>query len=202
MFDETVLEARARAVMPVESAHDWWHVRRVWRLAQRIARTEPSADRCVLQIAVFFHDVMPKRAEGGHALVSAAWLADLLTPLDVAADVLERAADAINTHSFSRGLPPTSLEGAILQDADRLDAMGAIGIARCFAYGGAHGRPLYDPDDPTNSVQHFYDKLLRLRDGMHTAEGRRLAEERHAFMEQFLQQFWREWGQEQEEKKT
>lgn len=202
MLDETFLEARARAIMPTDSAHDWWHVRRVWRLAQQIARTEPSADLRVLQVAVFFHDVMPKRPEGGHAPVTADWLAEALAPLELPCALLERAANAINTHSFSRGLPPASLEGAILQDADRLDAMGAIGIARCFAYGGARGRPIYDPDDPTNSVQHFYDKLLRLRDGMHTAEGRRLAEERHAFMEQFLQQFWREWGEEQEEKKT
>lgn len=193
MFDDAFLEARARAVMPTDSAHDWWHVRRVWRLAQRIARTEPTADMRVLQVAVFFHDVMPKRPEGGHAPVTAAWLADALAPLDAPPLLLERAAEAINTHSFSRGAPPTSIEGAILQDADRLDAMGAIGIARCFAYGGARGRAIYDPEDPTNSIQHFYDKLLRLRDGMHTAEGRRLAEARHRVMEQFLAHFWREW---------
>lgn len=194
IFQDEELEARVRAVVQKHDvAHDIWHVRRVWGYACAIARTEPAADLRVLQVAVFLHDVMPKQPNGGHADVTAPVLMAWLRPLQAPGDVLERAAEAINAHSFSRGLAPPSLEAAILQDADRLDAIGAIGLARCFAVGGALGRPIYDPDTLEHSVQHIYDKLLRLRDGMHTPEGRRLAEERHAFVEAFLARFFAEW---------
>ena len=91
--------------------------------------------------------------------------------------------------------PPESIEGKCVQDADRLDALGAIGIARTFAFGGSRGRRLHDPEgkDKNDSIQHFYDKLLRLKDTMHTATGRRLAEQRDQYMRDFLQQFYEEW---------
>lgn len=179
-------------LMTTDPAHDWHHVVRVWRLAQAIANTEPRVDHEVLDPAVLLHDIGTKQASGSNALVEVATIAPLLAPFGVPPAKLPAIAQAINEHSYSRGRRATSLEAAILQDADRL---GAIGIARVFAVGGARGRPLYDPDDPTSSIQHFYDKLLTLKDGMNTAEGRRLAGHRHAVMEQFLMEFYAEGGE-------
>lgn len=194
LFRDEELEERVWALLQVhDAAHDIWHLRRVWGYVRAIARTEPEADVRVLQIAAFFHDVMPKQPGGGHADVTVPMLASWLSPLQAPHDVLTRAVEAINAHSFSRGLPPPSLEAAILQDADRLDAIGAVGIARCFTVGGMLGRPIYAPDTSEHSVQHMYDKLLHLRDGMHTSEGRRLAQGRHAFMEAFLARLMAEW---------
>lgn len=153
LFRDEELEALVQAVVQVhDAAHDIWHVRRVWGYARAIARTEPAADLRVLQVAVFFHDVTPKQPHGGHVDVTASLLAAWLRPFQAPSEVLERAAEAINAHSFSRGLWPPSLEAAILQDADRLDAIGAIGLARCFAVGGALGRPIYDPDGSRRAV--------------------------------------------------
>ncbi|HBY94387.1 MAG TPA: metal-dependent phosphohydrolase [Chloroflexi bacterium] len=181
--------------MATDPAHDWHHVVRVWRLAQAIAATEPAVDHEILDPAVLLHDISPKQPGSSNALIEAATIVPLLAPFDVPPHKLPAITQAINEHSYSRGWRATSLESAILQDADRLDAIGAIGIARVFAVGGARGRPLYDPHDPTNSVEHFYDKLLRLKDGMNTAEGCRLAEHRHAVLEQFLLEFYAEWGE-------
>lgn len=183
--------------MTSDPAHDWHHVIRVWRLAQTIAATEQSVDHEILDPAVLLHDIGVKRPGRGNAPVEVATIARLLAPFDVPLQKIPAIAQAINEHSYSRGSRPTSLESAILQDADRLDAIGAIGIARAFAVGGARGRPLYDPTDPTNSIQHFYDKLLKLKDGMNTPEGRRLAEHRHAVLQQFLMEFYAEWGEEE-----
>lgn len=185
-----VLEAH----MPTDAAHDWHHIVRVWRSAQAIAATEVGVDHEILDPAVLLHDLGEKLPGRGNALLAEAEIAPILAPFGVARAKLPAIVQAINEHSFTRGWAPGSIEAAILQDADRLDAIGAIGIARCFAVGGARRRPLYDPADSTNSVQHFYDKLLRLRDGMNTAEGRRMAEQRHAFMLGFLDQFFAEWG--------
>jgi uncharacterized protein len=192
------LRPTIEALMKMDAAHDWHHILRVWRNAQAIAATEPGVDHEVLDPAVLLHDIGPKQPGQGNALVSADDLAPLLAPFAVSAAKLPILAQVINEHSFSRGWEASSLEAAILQDADRLDAIGAIGIARAFAVGGARQRPLYDPVDQTNSIQHFYDKLLHLQAGMNTTEGRRLAERRHALMEQFLSEFFAEWGQDQE----
>jgi len=147
MFDETVLEAQARAVMPVDSAHDWWHVRRVWRLAQQIARTEPSADMRVLQIAVFFHDVMPKRAEGGHALVSAAWLADALftTPA-----TLPTVCNTSTTSCYAFAMACTRSK-----DAEwRKNAMSSwSGFCNSFGVNGARSRKKKRPDRSEQTCQ-------------------------------------------------
>ncbi|HYN88088.1 MAG TPA: HD domain-containing protein, partial [Ardenticatenaceae bacterium] len=172
-----------------------YHVARVWRSARAIAATEPDVDYEILDAAGLLHDIGEKQPGRGNALVDVETLAQLLAPFEVPPEKYARIVQAINEHSFSRGWAPGSIEAAILQDADRLDAIGAIGVARAFAVGGARGRPLYDPSDPTNSLQHFYDKLLKLKDRMNTAEGRRLAGRRHAFLEQFLAEFLREWGE-------
>lgn len=186
-FDTAALLKIVDVHMTTDAAHDVSHIKRVWDNAKRIAQTEPATDWQVLQPAVFLHDIGDKIIGEGNEVLEVATVTSLLESVAVPAEKAPAITEAINAHSYSRGLEPPSLEAAILQDADRLDAMGAIGVARCFATGAIRERTLYD------SAQHFYQKLLKLRDGMNTAEGRRLAEERHAFLETFLTQFWSEW---------
>ncbi len=181
------------AHMTTDAAHDWAHIARVYRNGMAIAATEPDVNVTVLRAALLLHDIGEKTIGKGNAVVAQATIAALLQPFEVNSAFYPAIVSAINEHSFTRGARPGTREAAIVQDADRLDAIGAIGIARCFAYGGANDRPLYDPADPTNSIQHFYDKLFTLRDKMNTAEGRRLANERHQVMEQYVAQFMREW---------
>lgn len=179
--------------MTVDAAHDWHHIERVFRTGLTIAATEPTCHAGILRAALLLHDVGEKQRGQGNALVDERLVGEILAPLGVPDEWLPAIVGAINDHSFTRGAAPSSLEAAIVQDADRLDAIGAIGVARAFAYGGAHQRSLYDPHDTTNSIQHFHDKLFTLRDRMNTAEGRRLAAERHAFMETFVARFFQEW---------
>lgn len=197
LFLTTLTPERLRPLverrMTVDGAHDWHHIERVFRNGLAIAATEPTCHQGILRAALLLHDVGEKQFGQGNMVVDERLVGEILAPLNVPNDWLPAIVRAINDHSFTRGAVPSSLEAAIVQDADRLDAIGAIGIARAFAYGGAHQRPLYDPYDSTNSIQHFHDKLFTLRDRMNTAEGRRLAAERHAFMEEFVARFFREW---------
>ncbi|MCB0076041.1 MAG: HD domain-containing protein [Anaerolineales bacterium] len=186
-------QAQVEGRMTWDAAHDWFHIERVFAHGLAIAATEPSANAVVLRSALILHDLGAKQTGGGNALLSTAQIAPLLAPFGVDEALYGAVVAAINEHSFSRGLAPTSLEAAILQDADRLDAIGAIGIARAFAFGGACGLPLYDPQDQRSTIHHFYDKLLRLCEGMHTAEGQRLAALRHRVMQDFLNEFHAEW---------
>ncbi|HEX8683549.1 MAG TPA: HD domain-containing protein [Ardenticatenaceae bacterium] len=190
----TSLRPLVEARMTADAAHDWHHIERVFRNGLAIAATEPEANAVVLRAALLLHDVGEKRFGHGNAVVTIEEVADLLAPFEVPSEAVPAIVTAINEHSFTRGAKPSTLEAAIVQDADRLDAIGAIGVARAFAYGGANGRPLYDPDDLTNSIQHFHDKLFHLTERMNTREGRRLAEARHAFMERFVAEFMHEWN--------
>jgi uncharacterized protein len=187
------LKSQIVARMTTDAAHDWAHIERVYAHGMTIAQEEPEVNLTVLQAALLLHDIGTKVIGKGNAVVTEEDVATLLTPLGVDASLFGAIVTAINDHSFTRGARPRSVEAAIVQDADRLDAIGAIGIARCFAYGGAHDRPLYDPNDQSNSIQHFYDKLFTLKDKMNTAGGKRLAAERHAVMEAFVAQFMKEW---------
>lgn len=194
------LRAIAAAQMDRDSAHDLAHLDRVWANAQAIAAEETGVDMAVLAAGAYLHDLvnLPKdspdraRASTLAALAARPHLADLgLTEAQI-----DAAAHAIAAHSFSAGIAPETPEARILRDADRLDALGAIGLARAFAVSGALGRPLYDPADPfaanrapddsTFALDHFPLKLLRLPDGMLTATGRQMAEARVAVMRQFL----------------
>ena len=188
------LRSVVEAKMSKDAAHDWYHIERVYRNGLHIAKTEPSADQIVLQAALVLHDIGEKTIGKGNAIVNEALIGQILTPLGVPVTKLPAIVIAINEHSFTRGAKPSNLEAAIVQDADRLDAIGAIGIARAFAYGGANNRPLYAPNDPTNTIQHFDDKLFKLRGLMNTSEGQRLADERHEFMQQFVAKFMDEWA--------
>ena len=188
-------KAFAREVFAADSSgHDYAHTLRVYQLASRIARQE-GADVILVELSALLHDVddhklSPDTAENKDRAVT--FLRSQAVP---ESDIL-KIVRIIDQISFSRNtLPPDTLEGKCVQDADRLDAMGAIGIARTFAFGGSHGRAMHDPDgtDRSSSIAHFYDKLLLLKDRMNTETGRRLAQHRHAYLENFLAEFLSEW---------
>ena len=173
--------------------HDFDHTMRVYRMAVHLAQQE-GADTEIVALSALLHDVddrklSPETCENmGNAR-------NFLHSHEVDPEKIEKILRIISQVSFSGGKIPDSLEGKCVQDADRLDAMGAVGIARTFAYGGSKGRRIHDPagEDKTTSVQHFYDKLLRLEGLMNTETGRKLAKDRHVYMEEFLRRFYAEW---------
>ena len=192
------------------SGHDWWHVERVRRNALRIGAEEKKADMFVVEISALLHDISDWKFNGGDEEASSRQAVEWLNGLGVDAKTTERVSRAIGEVSFKgRGVTtvPSTIEGKIVQDADRLDAMGAIGIARAFAFGGRMGREIYDPDEKPqlhetfeqykknrgNTINHFHEKLLLLRDLMNTDTARRMSAERHDFMLEFLDRFSREW---------
>jgi uncharacterized protein len=191
------------------SGHDWWHVARVRDLAVRIGREE-DADLWIVELAALLHDVADYKFSGSEEAGPRAdrtWLDSNRAEPQVVEAVVHIIA---NMSYMGPGVPdaPLSLEGRCVRDADRLDAMGAIGIARAFAFGGHQGRALHEPgkrpelhDDAEaykrsqgTTINHFYEKLLLLRDRMTTDAGRRLARRRHEFMEAYLSEFFLEWG--------
>ncbi len=208
VHDDPRIEAFGRRVQAScsgeGSGHDWWHIWRVWRLARRIAETE-GAEMYICELAALAHDVEDHKL-GRPPGTLAAWLEEA----GVDGPTARRVTDIARRISF-RGAQVADetpcLEGRVVQDADRLDAIGAIGVARAFAYGGSRGRPIYDPGETpimhdsfesyrrsrSSSLMHFYEKLFLLADRMHTPAARALARERHAFMEAFVQRFLDEW---------
>ena len=208
LIDRTVDHVRS-ALSGEGSGHDWWHVYRVWKMAQRIGQAE-AADRLVVELAALLHDIADWKSQGGDSTVGPKVAGDWLRSLDVEPGVIEHVCRIIADISFKGAgveQPGLSLEGQVVQDADRLDAMGAIGIARSLAYGGSKGRLIYDPavkpeehrsaqsylKSGGTTVNHFYEKLLLLKDRMNTATGRTIAARRHQFMEDYLRRFFEEW---------
>lgn len=208
---EAVLQT-ARAFVQGDTAgnadgHDWPHVERVTALAVELAHRE-GADPYICELAALLHDVPDEKLneslEAGMAKLNA-WLDR--QPLEPG--VREAVVSIIRTISFAGGdrSPVSSLEAQVVQDADRLDALGAIGIARTFAFAGARGREMYDPSLPpresmtreeyrngrSTTINHFYEKLFKLKDRMNTAVGKELAQQRHDFMVQFVERFKQEW---------
>jgi len=189
------------------SGHDWWHIVRVARSARLIA-LEENADVFVCELAAWLHDVADEKlnesAEAGMAKVRD-WLATHEVDEADTGHVLEIIATVSYKGGHNR--PAATKEAQIVQDADRLDALGAVGIARTFAYAGWKGHPIYDPERPLRSavsyeeyrsgessaIHHFYEKLLKLADLMNTDSGKKMAESRHRFMERYLEQFYIEW---------
>ena len=174
--------------------HDLDHTLRVYRMALRIAEAE-GADQEVVALAALLHDVddakISPQTQAGLTRAS-----HFLWSNGVSEELFRKVILIIMDISFSQGHRiPETLEGKCVQDADRLDAMGAIGIARTFAYGGSKGRRIHDPDgaDYLTSVNHFYEKLLKLADLMNTETGRSIAWQRHRYMEEYLNRFLREW---------
>ena len=165
--------------------HDAGHTLRVYRNALLIAEKEKDCDTRIVALAALLHDADDHKLFSTQDNVNSR---AFLERNQVPQETIDRICQVISSVSFSRnkGVRPLTPEGKIVQDADRLDAMGAVGIARTFAYGGEHGRSMQE------SVQHFYDKLLRLKDLMNTETGKQMAEKRHTFLEQFLNEYKQE----------
>lgn len=190
------------------SGHDWWHIYRVTESAKMIADKE-NANLFLVELSALLHDV------GDHKLfkednAQLVLISRLLNKYNCDKKLIEKVIEIVESVSFKGAnvlTNPISLEGKIVQDADRLDAIGAIGIARAFAFGGHHNRLLFDPEEKAelhnnfeayknskgHTINHFYEKLLLLKDRMQTTTGKKIALERHDFMESFLAQFYKEW---------
>lgn len=192
------------------SGHDWWHIHRVWHSAQMLCDGEPAADRTIVELAALLHDIADAKFHDGDETIGARTAATWLQGQGASEDVVTRVAEIVANVSYKgAGVADrvTSLEQRVVQDADRLDAVGAIGIGRAFAYGGWDNREMHDPDEPPvlhetieayraargTTVNHFHEKLLLLGDRMTTDTGRRIAAERIAYMEEFLARFHAEW---------
>lgn len=201
-------EAFAREALAHDSSgHDFAHIERVRRVALVIAQAE-GADPFICELAALLHDIADYKIAGDEA-TGLARVRGWLEAHAADAATIARVMEIIATMSFAGGQRPamTTLEGRIVQDADRLDAIGAIGVARAFAYGGAKGRALYDPArpprermsaeeyraQPAPTINHFYEKLLLLKDRLNTGYARQMAERRHQFMLAFLDEFYAEW---------
>lgn len=192
-----------------EGGHDWFHTERVYKNALLIAKNE-AVDLTVVQLAALLHDIADSKFHDGDETIGPAKARTFLTPLDIAPKTITHIVQIIENVSFKGGNFKTefnSKELEVVQDADRLDAIGAIGIARTFNYGGYKNRALYNPDIPPNlnmtkeayknatapTINHFYEKLLLLSNKMNTQTAKTIAKQRHVFMEQFLEQFYAEW---------
>lgn len=193
-----------------DSSHDWWHVYRVWKTAIKIAKKE-RADLFVVQLAALLHDIADWKFHGGNEEVGPQMAREWLKKLGVNENTIDHVCQIIKDMPFKGAgvaTPMRTLEGMVVQDADRLDALGAIGIARTFAYGGHKGREIYNPEikpkthksfeqyksSKGSTINHFYEKLLLLKDRMNTRTAKKIAEKRHKFMEQFLGEFFGEWN--------
>lgn len=191
-----------------EGGHDWWHIHRVWTNAKHIAQTE-DCDLLTVELAALLHDIADSKFHNGDEEIGPATAGKFLNSIQVDADTVTHVQQIIRHMSFKASFDNTTFhsnELAIVQDADRLDAIGAIGIARAFTYGGFKAREIYNPNIKPNlnmtkeeyknttapTINHFYEKLLLLKDKMNTPTGKQLAQQRHNFMESYLQQFYSE----------
>lgn len=175
------------------TGHDYFHIERVVINAKKILQHE-KADPFLVELAAWVHDIGDYKLHNGVDKAEEL-ITNYLNSLELSEELINRVNEIVSQVSFSKGNKPTSIEAEIVQDADRLDSIGAVGIARCFAYGGSKGKLLYHPEDhnkDASSIQHFYDKLFKLKDLMNTKTAKKIADERHAYMQSFIQQFYRE----------
>ena len=175
------------------TGHDYFHIERVVTNAKKILETE-NADPFLVELAAWTHDVGDYKLHDG-VDKSNELISEFLQTLQVEQETIDKVLEIVSQVSFSKGNTPTTIEAKIVQDADRLDAIGAVGIARCFAYGGSVHNVLYNPYDNSkdaSSVQHFYDKLFKLKDLMNTETAIKIANKRHQFMENFIEEFYKE----------
>ena len=209
IIEETVQFVKI-TLTDAEAGHDWWHILRVWNNAKLIAETE-DADLLVVELAALLHDIADSKFYNGDEEVGPQIAGNFLQSKGVDSSVINHVQQIIRNLSFKASLGVVdfkSHELNIVQDADRLDAIGAIGIARAFTYGGYKNREMYNPEikpvlnmskeeyknSSTPTINHFYEKLLLLKDKMNTETGRRISGERHRFMETYLEQFNNEWN--------
>lgn len=192
-----------------EGGHDWFHIERVYKNSLLIAKNE-NVDVFIVQMGALLHDIADSKFHNGDETVGPNKAREFLLKINVDSAVIEHVIKIIENISFKGGNQPQKFKSPeldVVQDADRLDALGAIGIARTFNYGGFKNRTLFDPEIKPNlnmskeeykastepTINHFYEKLLLLKDKMNTKTGKRIAEKRHQFMELYLQQFYDEW---------
>ena len=198
-----------QTLLHAEGGHDWFHIERVWKNAKLIAAKE-HCDIEVVQLAALLHDIADSKFHGGNEEIGPTMAREFLENAGLKPQKVEHIVAIVENVSFKGGhntRSHSSIELDIVQDADRLDAIGAIGIARTFNYGGYKNRAIYDPAIAPNlnmtkeeykkstapTINHFYEKLLLLIDRMNTQTGKDIALERHRFMETFLDQFYAEW---------
>ncbi len=192
-----------------ESGHDWWHILRVWNNTKLILETE-EADHLVCELTALLHDIADSKFHNGDESIGPRIAGEFLNSIAVDSATIEHVQAIILNMSYKASLGEVkfhSKELEIVQDADRLDAIGAIGIARAFNYGGYKNREIYNPEIPVETayskeaykkstaptINHFYEKLLLLKDKMNTDTAKKIAQGRHQYMEDFLQQFYQEW---------
>ncbi|TYP95993.1 uncharacterized protein BC792_10885 [Sphingobacterium allocomposti] len=209
IIEKTVVFVQDR-LKNAEAGHDWWHIQRVWNNTKLILETE-QADRLVCELTALLHDIADSKFHDGDESIGPRIAGEFLEGVGVEPATVEHVQKIILNMSFKASLGEVhfhSKELEVVQDADRLDAIGAIGIARAFNYGGFKNREIYNPDIPVETnlskemykntqaptINHFYEKLLLLRDKMNTDTGKKIAADRHRFMEVFLQQFYGEWN--------
>ena len=193
-----------------ESGHDWFHIERVYKNALLIAKNE-TCDQSIVQLGALLHDIADSKFHDGDETIGPKTAKNFLELQNVSQDIISQVIFIIENISFKGGnfdRNKSTIELEIVQDADRLDAIGAIGIARTFNYGGFKNRQIYNPEIPPNlkmtkeeyknsnspTINHFYEKLLLLKDKMNTETGKKIAQKRHEFMETFLEQFYYEWN--------
>ena len=207
---EKTIEFVKQELQHAEAGHDWWHIERVWKSAKAIAKEE-NVDLLVVEFAALLHDIADAKFHGGDEEIGPQKAGNFLNSIAVDEALIIHVQEIIRNMSFKSSLGAinfSSPEMLVVQDADRLDAIGAIGIARAFTYGGFKNRELYNPaikpvveqskeaykNTTAPTINHFYEKLLLLKDKMNTETGKRIAQERHAFMEAYLEQFYGEWN--------
>ena len=208
IIDQTIAFVK-ESLHNAEGGHDWFHIQRVWQTAKTIAQEE-GANLLVVELAALLHDIADAKFHGGDDELGAIIAEEFLQKSGVDDPIIAKVCAIIKNTSFKGGnaiQDHHSLELDVVRDADRLDALGAIGIARAFNYGGFKNRKMYDPDiapklDMTReeyrastapTINHFYEKLFLLKDKMTTTTGKRMAAERHHFMEDFVNRFYKEW---------
>lgn len=209
VINNTILYVK-ETLQGAEGGHDYFHIERVYKTALTIAKTE-NVNNFIVALGALLHDIADSKFYNGDETIGPKKARKFLEAQGVNEEIIIHVEKIIKNISFKGGnfkKEFTSKELEVIQDADRLDAIGAIGIARCFNYGGFKNRALYDPDILPNlhmtkeeykkstapTINHFYEKLLLLKDRMNTATGKKIAEERHNFMQTFLNQFFKEWN--------
>ncbi len=208
LIDKTIRFVK-KTLAQAEGGHDWFHIERVYKNALLIAASE-NCDLEIVQLGALLHDIADSKFHDGDETIGPKTARTFLESENVVATTIDHVIAIIENISFKGGKVErkfSSIELDIVQDADRLDAIGAIGIARTFNYGGFKNRALYNPDIVPNlsmtkeeykkneapTINHFYEKLLLLKDKMNTETGKQIAQERHRYMEDFLEQFYAEW---------
>lgn len=205
---ENTISFVKKELQNAEGGHDWFHIERVYKNALNISKEE-NCDETIVALGALLHDIADSKFHNGDETVGPRVARAFLESENVSEEIIVHVINIIENISFKGGnfeRKFSSIELDVVQDADRLDAIGAIGIARCFNYGGFKNRPLYNPEIPVNmnmskeqyknsvspTINHFYEKLLLLKDKMNTKSGKKIAEERQNYMEGFLEQFFAE----------